>query len=188
MNGGRPARSQYSRDGRPGAVGFVLAPRAEDADQLAGDRGAVEVGEGQCQVGQRRVGERLPVAVQAVGRLEGGRVGGRSEAWSMAARVSRDRSPLAWQTPASGRRRPGRGPWGRLRSPSVLGGREGPRCRCRGHPVAGLGVVLPDLGPPETQGHPPSGFWAATARRTSPRMCSVRRAASGAAVARTSRR
>jgi hypothetical protein len=54
---------------RPGRLG--LGPGAEHVEHLAGQRGAVEVGEGQRQVRQRHVREALPQPVQGVGLLEG---------------------------------------------------------------------------------------------------------------------
>ena len=70
-----PAPAQKRRGCRPGRSARPCA-RGEHAEDLAGERHAVEVGERQGQVGERRVGEALADAVQGVGLLEGRLVAG----------------------------------------------------------------------------------------------------------------
>ena len=75
---GRDARAAPRAAGlAAGLDGVGLAARAEDVEHLAGQRLAVEVGEGQREVGQRRVGEPLAEPVEAVGHLEIGLAAGR---------------------------------------------------------------------------------------------------------------
>ena len=105
-------------------------PRAEDAEHLAGQRRAVEVGERQRQVGERRRWRALAHAVQAVGLLERRLVAGAQGVQERGAGLV-VAAARPWRTPGPATSPPCRGPRrrsaGRAARPSRAPRRPRPR-------------------------------------------------------------
>ena len=155
----------------PGRRRLGLGPRSEDPDQLVGQRRAIEIGERERQVSQRRVGKPVAHAVQAVGRLEAscapraqgvqerrpGLVIVAARAW----RIPRSDKPTAWSRTLTS-----------VSSPSGSAEASAQTTAAEAKPsLAGAaGAFWPSAGrdSPLTQGQPPSWILSGDSRRDQP--------------------